>query len=407
MIRNLVLKNFKIHERLDLDLGEITILIGQQGAGKSTVLDSLYLLAQSANQPQLNYRAPRIKGLGFRDLIHGREERNIMEFRLKCEFLGSYPPVTSGPSHTLEYWLAIDSAGLREHGAEYVFPETRWEFRTPRTGRWTLPPALQFEGRPTVEFRRSTLIAVPFVFKLQGVDYPLHRSLMQLRGELIEYLGDLHLVRTARELVEAVYPIRENVQSPFVSLDDVVNSLARNWDQRDLVSEWTYRVAGRRIAVRAAGSDLLVEAADGLGAPHLITNEGSGLRQLIWPLAALAAARQGSLVAIEEPEINLHPAAQFKLCEVFCEAATEGGKRILLTTHSEHIVIGFLTAVAEGELDPGRLAIYYMAGDGTRPAERLPVDARGMIQGGLRGFFEAGLDELSRYLSALAEGRGA
>jgi energy-coupling factor transporter ATP-binding protein EcfA2 len=403
MIRKLVLKNFKIHQRLELDLAEITVLIGQQGVGKSTVLDGLYLLAQSAAQPDLNYRATRMKGLQFQDLVHRREERNIIEFRLNCEFAGPCPPVTDGPSHTLEYWLAVDSAGFREHGADYLFAERQWQFRTPRGGRWTVPPAFQLGDRPRVEFRGSTLVGIPFVFALQGVDYPLHRIFMQLRGELVDYLRDLHLVRTARELVEAVYPVQERMQTPFGSVEDVVNWLAHNWDHRDLVSSWAARILGRRIAVRAAGDQLLVEAADGLGAPHLITNEGSGLRQLLWPLTALAAARQGSLVAVEEPEIHLHPAAQVKLCEVLCEAATEKGKRILLTTHSEHILMGFLTAVAAGRLQRDCLAVYCMGGDGPVRTERLAVDERGMIEGGLKGFFEAGLDELSRYLAALVK----
>lgn len=409
MLKRLVLKNFKIHQRLELELAQVTLLIGPQGVGKSTVLDALYLLAQSAEQGQPNYRATRLKGLEFRDIVYRREERNLIEFRLSCDFPGAFPPVTDGPCHSVEYALVLDSAGFREHTAEYSFPEGfQWQFRTPRAGKWTVPAALQYEGRPRVDFRGSTLICIPFVFLQQGVDYPLHRNLMQLRGELADYLRELHLVRTGRELMDAAFPVQEKVQAPFATTADAINWLARSWDHRDVVSEWSQRIVGRRIAVRQAGDQLLVEAADGLGAPHLITNEGSGLRQLIWPLSALASARSGSLVAVEEPEIHLHPAAQSRLCTLLCEVASEQGKQLMLTTHSEHIVVAFLTEVAQQHISPEQLAIYHFSesAEGMVAVERVEVDDRGMTKRGLRGFFEAGLDELVRYLDALAGGSG-
>ena len=50
MINKLVLKDFKIHSNLELPLGGITILTGQNGMGKSSVMQSLLLLRQSYNQ---------------------------------------------------------------------------------------------------------------------------------------------------------------------------------------------------------------------------------------------------------------------------------------------------------------------------------------------------------------------
>ena len=47
MITNLILKDFKIHNNLNIQLGNITLLTGQNGMGKSSVMQSLLLLRQS------------------------------------------------------------------------------------------------------------------------------------------------------------------------------------------------------------------------------------------------------------------------------------------------------------------------------------------------------------------------
>ena len=47
MITNLILKDFKIHNNLNIQLGNITLLTGQNGMGKSSVIQSMLLLRQS------------------------------------------------------------------------------------------------------------------------------------------------------------------------------------------------------------------------------------------------------------------------------------------------------------------------------------------------------------------------
>ena len=53
MITRLELKNFRVFEKADFELKPLTILVGENGTGKSTVLYALCFLAQSLNQ--VNY----------------------------------------------------------------------------------------------------------------------------------------------------------------------------------------------------------------------------------------------------------------------------------------------------------------------------------------------------------------
>ena len=54
MIKNLSIKNFKSHKDTNLSLGEVTVLCGQNGVGKSTIIQSLLLLRQTYLKGRLN-----------------------------------------------------------------------------------------------------------------------------------------------------------------------------------------------------------------------------------------------------------------------------------------------------------------------------------------------------------------
>lgn len=403
MIQEITLNNFKIFEHVSIELGAITVLIGPQGTGKSTILDALGLLSQSGGRESLNLDGPWISGVSFLDLAHKHDERKVIEFGLKLKFEGAIPPIDQGPYHTVNYLIRFESSGFKEQRATFKFQERELEFRTTKFGKWNVPQPLSFEGRPTITFSGSTFTLLPFRFYIDGRDYPLHQNLNLLRQEILnDVVGGWHFVRSQRGLRQNRYDDQGGAKfGPWLTQDDAVNTLAYRWDFRDKVSEWLNRVVGRKVNFQKVAGQITVEIGNGL--VHPISNEGEGVRQLIWLLGALAAAEPGSLVGVEEPEVHLHPEAQSRLVELLKDLVLKEDKRILFTTHSEHMLFGFLTAVAKQELPADELAVYYLTvKDGSAKAEKLTVDERGMIEGGLKGFFEAGLEELDSYLEALS-----
>src|SRR5260370_27848809 len=78
------LTRFKAFEELEIDLAPVTVLIGKNNAGKSTVLHALALLAQSANAT--SHRTPPEctgdlvdLGPGPSGLVHGSVVRSDAE----------------------------------------------------------------------------------------------------------------------------------------------------------------------------------------------------------------------------------------------------------------------------------------------------------------------------------------
>ena len=96
---------------------------------------------------------------------------------------------------------------------------------------------------------------------------------------------------------------------------------------------------------------------------------GTGISQVL-PVIVSALHFKKGIVAIEQPELHIHPAFQTALGDLFISQSTEKNISFLIETHSEHLLLRLLRRIREtheGELplgitgfDPARLAIYYI-----------------------------------------------
>jgi len=76
---------------------------------------------------------------------------------------------------------------------------------------------------------------------------------------------------------------------------------------------------------------------------------GYGVSQSLPILVELFARRSGTLFAIQQPEVHLHPRAQAALGQVFYQLATTKNKKLLVETHSDFIIDRFRVSVRKGQ----------------------------------------------------------
>ena len=67
-------------------------------------------------------------------------------------------------------------------------------------------------------------------------------------------------------------------------------------------------------------------------------NSGSGEFLVATIVREVEKAQNNSIVLIDEPEVSLHPRAQYRLVEYFFDAIKRKHIQMIITTHSEHIV---------------------------------------------------------------------
>ena len=107
----------------------------------------------------------------------------------------------------------------------------------------------------------------------------------------------------------------------------------------------------------------------------------SGARQILTVITELFWASKNSLLMIEEPEISLHPQSQVDVLEMFGEAIKQDGKQIIATTHSLIMLQALGYAVQKGWLESKDLAVYHVEKNklGTK-AKLLPLAKSGYIK---------------------------
>jgi len=153
----------------------------------------------------------------------------------------------------------------------------------------------------------------------------------------------------------------------------------------------------------------LVEARTGLRVQP--RDVGIGISQVL-PVVVAALQPSAGLVAIEQPELHIHPAVQVGLGDLFARAVTDNGSAFLIETHSEHLILRLLRRIREttnGDLPPdlpklssGQVGVIYVERDeaGVKLTS-LPVDAGGEFTSRWpQGFFNEREHEFFGGLSA-------
>jgi predicted ATPase len=380
MIDFIHLKHFKCFSKLDLPLGNLTLLTGHNATGKSSIIQSLLLLHQ-----------------GISSLATGRS------FPLNGETvsLGSFADVLDGRSGRKTFTLGASSAGER---LDFTFES---EDKTALVA-------------PLISILATQLGALPHEILCNGQNANVAETLSSAEGaNLMPLIRNLLHVSTERIGPRETYaadPSGDEQLGPkgeytawFLHRNgerEVPENLRRTDTPPLLIRQTEAWLAhffpGAAFEVeRIKDTNLLTlrfrtSAKDDF---HRPSNVGYGLSHLLPVLVGGLGVRRGGILVVENPEAHLHPSAQAEI-GAFLAAVASVGAQVIIETHSDHVLNGVRLAIKRGFISADKTQIHYFNPRDSAAQVISPVIRKdGSLDSWPAGFF----DQIDKDLDQLTE----
>ncbi len=459
MLTHLCIKNFKAwRDTGDIRLAPLTVFFGTNSSGKSSINQFLLMLKQTAQSPdRKRVLVPSDRDMPidlgtYCDMVHGHDESEHISFELGWNLAKKMElrdvrsgSVFSGRAmrfeaevalsgekrqdvvvHRMSYRLGSLPNGGLQLGMRRKEPKKDQYELVPsggynpirRQGRgWPLPPPIHFYGFPAevMAYYQNAGFVGDLTFALEQRlqlmsylgplrDYPRRRY--PYTGETPEHVGwqgeqSIPAILAARN--RRINPAKYKKAQPFQLL--VANwlkkiGLIESFDVIPIVPD------GRlyEVVVKTPMTEAHVNLAD----------VGFGVSQVLPVLVQCFYASPGSIILMEQPELHLHPAVQASLADLFIgaiqarEDAKDRGIQLIVESHSEHFLCRLQRRIAEEEIAPDRIAIYFCkAGPSGIEKRALDLDLFGNITNWPDGFFGDRFGDLAEMTKAAAGRRMA
>ena len=457
MLTKLHLKNFKAWKDTGaIRLAPLTVIFGANSAGKSSLGHLLLALKQTALSTDRKRAlhlgdASTLIDLGtFVDCMHGHDLSNSLEFslgwtmpkplevrdplqpalRYQGDRLGLDVSLAAGKSgqpevKSLRYGLAnvsdevLDVNLTRGENRRFSLDSTHYKFVMADGRKWPLEEPEKF-------YRVSEISMARFKNASFLTDFALATETML--GSL-SYLGPLrkHPQRTYQwsgDTPEGVGQMGENAIAAILAAQNEGRMLNRGprmskHSFAEFVASWLkdlgviHSFVVKPVAEGRKEYEVLVKTH--AKAPEVkITDVGFGVSQVLPVLVQAFYCPPNSTVWMEQPEIHLHPQVQAELADVFISAirARENGNarnvQLIVESHSEHFLNRLQRRIAEGDITPDDVAIYFCKRGGSATAlEPLELNLYGDIENWPENFFGDEMADLTaRTVAAMKRQQG-
>lgn len=352
MICNLQLKNFKCFGQLDIDLKNVTVFTGVNGMGKSTVIQSLLLLAQSRLRVQdkrgLYLNGTYVELGNAQDVVFDKAIDEEIEITYTTSD-GNYSVNRFGYEQDADFLPCLSGDESSQPFVENVLVYLS-AYRIKPQARYGVINEKELQGRDFGNNGEYTLQYLS-VYGDAGIKNP-HVAEVDERGT--------SLMNQTRLWMDRI--------SPGVSPQIKVMMETRS-------TELTFDFVEGKVKSNSYKS----------------VNVGFGITYVLPVVVALLSAEKGDMVIIENPEAHIHPAGQRMLGELIARAGA-GGVQVLVETHSEHIVNGIRISVKEKQIDKSdvQVAFFYKdeENDYRHTYKALKINGDGKMSSWPKGFFD-------------------
>jgi predicted ATPase len=383
-MEKLIIKNFKCFIDTEIELNKLTVFAGGNGNGKSTAIQSLLYLRRTIEHCGIWSSDKNGKQYVYKDINGLNVELN----ESYCLALGTSDNVLPLNSSELSINLGI-SSNKEEIIVTYdVSDETELYLKPRNLENTTAEYSSIF--KQCFYYLNAERFGPRIKQSVKFYDYPN----TGYRGEFTaQLLGDTafsykYEVPENRRFDETKSPRIEHQTNAW--LDFILPGVKIN-------AQYDANLMTAQIKVSNKFTN---------GEPVFATNIGFGISYVLPIIVTALIADFESYFVVENPEAHLHPFAQSKIGEFLAIIAMTGVK-VVIETHSDHVLNGIQIAVAKEGINSKDVTInYFSSNPEIDQPEITPIsiNEKGELSVWPKGFFDQSLKDYSELLKIRKNG---
>lgn len=321
MINQISIENFKSLKRVNASLRNLNLLMGLNGMGKSSFIQTLLLLMQSDKLEEriLDLNGILVKIGQGRDALYQFTEDEHITFGIKID---EYQKFNWKFNYQKDKEKLLAVSGYTSEQMNFFRNATK-QFQYISAER--IGPKDIYDASSIVVADKKQLGLLgeyaAYYINVFGQEYDVNKNLQHNNANSSKLLSQINA--WMKEI------------SPGVSLNTKyvpeVNKVILDY-QFDLVNDKTNSFRPK--------------------------NVGFGISYVLPIVLALLTAEEGKIIVIENPESNIHPRGQAELGKLISLAASVGAQ-LFVETHSDHILNGIRVAVKENLVNKSDVNVMY------------------------------------------------
>ena len=363
------IKDFKCFHKVDIPLNNLTVFAGANGNGKSTAIQALLFLRRTvehcARWEKDRYDMKEPAGL------------NVELNGPYCLNLGNSAYIITADSGADTIFLGI-SDNNNAFGVTYSINEGKELWLTP-----VAPLINKFAGNPLYYqefyYLNAERIGPRLSQEIHFYDYYNVGHKGEYTAQIISSLN--FNFKVDEKKINAEF-LKGNRFEHHVNawLDFILPGVS-------ITSYYDEKTHAARVEVENSYSK---------GNPVVPTNTGFGISYVLPIIVSGLIAQKDRFLIVENPEAHLHPAAQSKI-GYFLGVVANAGIRVILETHSDHVINGIQLAVAKKAVLNDAVTInFFTVDNGADSAEgknqpeikSIMINEKGELTDWPKGFFD-------------------
>ncbi len=386
----------KFKEYNELEIRPITVLVGKNSSGKSSVLKLLPMLSNSFTgwykQPILFENKGVTSGISFDDISYNGERAGM---EIGADFADGTCIKATLSSTDGDTNVTISRYLLSYRGQQYELSYDREQKAYNSTIKKELYEIGGFHGLLNYDLLND--IGENDIYKETKFDVDYIGPFRSIPPRSIYYKGDCDMMHVGYD--------GGNAYNVLCSSQEIAKQVSgwfeENFDGTKIEALKAKERGTFHVMMRKKGHEDF---------PINIVDEGQGIGQILPIVTRCHMGSENSYVVMEQPELHLHPAAHAAIAKLLAETSKAHGTSYIVETHSKNFLLGLQDMVVDRNipLTKDDVIIYFVdeTEDGFAYLRPITINDEGDLSYWPKGVFEessAIYDDIERKVFANRE----